>query len=62
MAAFLVGVGARPRGLARFSLTWNQVVFMPTALSRPRRAKRARGIKKRRAKRLVALAGRRFGA
>ena len=62
MAAHLVGVGARAQGLARYSLTWRQVVFLPTAIPRPRRAKRARGIKKRQAKRLVALAGRRFWA
>jgi len=62
VAAHLVGVGPRARGVARYALTWRQVIFLPTALPRPRRAKRARGIKKRLAKRLVALAGRRFWA
>jgi hypothetical protein len=62
MAAHLVGVGPRARGVARYALTWRQVIFLPTAIPRPRRAKRARGIKKRQAKRLVALAGRRFWA
>jgi hypothetical protein len=62
MAAHLVGVGPRAKGVARYALTWRQVIFLPTALPRPRRAKRARGIKKRLAKRLVSLAGRRFWA
>ena len=62
MAAHLVGVGPKASGVARYALTWRQVIFLPTALARPRRAKRARGIKKRQAKRLVALAGRRFWA
>lgn len=61
-AAHLLGVGAGSRGVARYALTWRQVVFLPTALSRPRRAKRARGVRKRLAKRLVSLAGRRFWA
>jgi hypothetical protein len=62
VAAHLVGVGAKARGVARYSLTWRQVLFLPTAISRPRRAKRARGIRKRLAKRLVAATGRRFWA
>ena len=62
LAAHLVGVAPQPRGLARYALTWRQVIFLPTAIPRPRRAKRARGIKKRQAKRLVAQAGRRFWA
>lgn len=62
MAAHLVGVGVGAGGVARYSLTWRQVIFLPTALPRPRRSKRARGIRKRQAKRLVSLAGRRFWA
>lgn len=62
MAAHLVGVGPMARGKALYRLTWKQVIFLPTAINQPRRAKRARGIRKRMAKRLVRTAGRRFWA
>lgn len=46
--------------VARLHLTWGQVVFFPTLVATPRRTKRARSVRKRLAKRLVRLAGRRF--
>lgn len=55
-AAFL----HKGRGGFRFTLMWGQVLFMPTRVSSPRKAKKARSIRKRLAKRLVRAAGRRF--
>lgn len=52
---------ARPT-LARYTLAWAQVLFLPTRINKPRRPKRARGIRKRLAKRLVRVTGRRFWA
>jgi len=48
------------RALARYQLEWAQLIFTPTLVGRPRRAKKARSIRKRLAKRLVRAAGRRF--
>jgi len=45
---------------AAYRFSWASVFFAPTRLSRPRRAKKARSIRKRLAKRLVRAAGRRF--
>jgi hypothetical protein len=47
-------------GTTRVSLLWHQIFFMPTRTDRPRKRKRARGIRKRLAKRLVRTTGRRF--
>lgn len=55
-------LGASPNGRLRYSLSWGQVLFLPTRLDRPRRQKKARGIRKRLAKRLVRSTGRRFWA
>jgi hypothetical protein len=44
----------------RYRLSWDQVLFLPTRINRPRRAKKARSIRKRLSKRLVRAAGRRF--
>jgi hypothetical protein len=44
----------------RYRFSWDQVLFLPTRISRPRRAKKARSIRKRLAKRLVRASGRRF--
>jgi len=47
---------------SRYHLTWDQVLFFPTRIKRPRRPKKARSIRKRLAKRIVRTAGRRFWA
>jgi hypothetical protein len=47
-------------GSFRYMLLWGQVLFMPTRVNLPRKAKKARSIRKRLAKRLVRAAGRRF--
>ena len=44
----------------RYKLSWEQALFMPTRINRPRKTKKARSIRKRLAKRLVRVAGRRF--
>lgn len=44
----------------RYRFSWDQVLFLPTRIDRPRRAKKARSIRKRLSKRLVRAAGRRF--
>lgn len=44
----------------RYRFSWDQVLFLPTRINRPRRAKKARSIRKRLSKRLVRASGRRF--
>lgn len=44
----------------RYRFSWDQVLFLPTRIDRPRRAKKARSIRKRLSKRLVRASGRRF--
>lgn len=56
-AKALVGLGAAQN---RYKFSWEQVLFLPTRMNRPRRAKKARSIRKRLSKRLVRATGRRF--
>lgn len=48
------------RWKARYKLLWGFVFFAPSAFNKPRRAKKARSIRKRIAKRLVRAVGQRF--
>lgn len=54
-----IGEGGRA-GEDRYKFSWDQILFLPTRISKPRRRKKARSVRKRLSKRLVRASGRRF--